>query len=70
MTKQIDEQISAFMDGELHESGHGAIIQQICRDEQSLLRWQRFHLISDALKNKIPNQHRPFPPPTRRKIPD
>ena len=54
MTKQIDEQISAFMDGELHESGHGAIIQQICRDEQSLLRWQRFHLISDALKNNLP----------------
>jgi sigma-E factor negative regulatory protein RseA len=54
MTKQIDEHISAFMDGELHESEHAAIIQQICRDDQSLNRWQHYHLISDTLRNNLP----------------
>jgi sigma-E factor negative regulatory protein RseA len=54
MTKQIDEQISAFMDGELHESEHANIIQQICRDDESLNRWQRYHLISDSLRNNLP----------------
>jgi sigma-E factor negative regulatory protein RseA len=54
MTKQIDEHISAFMDGELHNSERGAIIQQICRDDESLIRWQRYHLISDTLRNNLP----------------
>ncbi len=54
MTKQIDEHISAFMDGELHETEHSAIIQQISRDDESLNRWQRYHLISDTLKNNLP----------------
>jgi len=54
MTKQIDEHISAFMDGELHETEHSAIIEQISRDDESLNRWQRYHLISDTLKNNLP----------------
>lgn len=53
MTKQIDEQISAFMDGELHASEHTAIIEQICRDKESLMRWQSYHLISDTLSNNL-----------------
>lgn len=54
MTKQIDEQISAFVDGEVHESEHSAIIQQLCRDDESLSRWQNYHLISDTLRNNLP----------------
>jgi sigma-E factor negative regulatory protein RseA len=54
MTKQIDEHISAFMDGELHESEHADIIQQICRDDESLNRWKCYHLISDSLRNNLP----------------
>lgn len=54
MTTQIDEQISAFMDGELHDSEHAAIIERLCRDEESRIRWQRYHLISDTLRNNLP----------------
>jgi sigma-E factor negative regulatory protein RseA len=53
MTKQIDEQISAFMDGELHASEHSAVIEQICRDNESRHRWQSYHLISDTLSNNL-----------------
>jgi sigma-E factor negative regulatory protein RseA len=53
MSKQIEEQISAFMDGELHETEHANLIHQICHDEQLKSRWQHYHLISDALKNNI-----------------
>jgi sigma-E factor negative regulatory protein RseA len=53
MTKQIDEQISVFMDGELHASEHSAVIEQICRDNESLTRWQSYHLISDTLSNNL-----------------
>ncbi|WP_455211591.1 sigma-E factor negative regulatory protein [Kaarinaea lacus] len=54
MTKQIDEQISAFMDGEVHQSEHSAMIKQLCRDDDSLNRWQNYHLISDTLRNNLP----------------
>ena len=51
MSKQIDEQISAFMDGELHEAEHANLIHQICRDDELKSRWQNYHLISDVMKN-------------------
>ena len=54
MTKQIDEQISAFTDGEVHQSEHAAIIQKLCRDDEALSRWQNYHLISDTLRNNLP----------------
>ena len=53
MSKQIDEQISAFMDGELHESEHANLIHQICHDDDLKGRWQSYHLISDTLKNNV-----------------
>ncbi|MCG6971089.1 MAG: sigma-E factor negative regulatory protein [Gammaproteobacteria bacterium] len=54
MTKQIDEQVSVFMDGELHGSEHSAVIERICRDDELRDRWQRYHLISDTLGNNLP----------------
>lgn len=51
MSKQIDEQISAFMDGELPQPEHANLIHQICHDDELKLRWQSYHLIGDALKN-------------------
>jgi sigma-E factor negative regulatory protein RseA len=42
------------MDGELHSSEHAAIIEQICRDDESVIRWQHYHLISDTLRNNLP----------------
>ena len=53
MSKQIDEQVSAFIDGELHGSEHANIIHRLCNDDEQKLRWQRYHLISDAMKNNI-----------------
>lgn len=54
MTTQINEQISAFMDGELHTSEHASLIETICRNDESGTRWQRYNLISDALRNNLP----------------
>jgi sigma-E factor negative regulatory protein RseA len=54
MKEQFDEQISAFMDGELAEQEHTHIISQLCKNETLKDRWQRYHLVSDAMKNNLP----------------
>lgn len=53
MTKQIDEHISAFMDGELREIEYTDTIRQLCHDDDLKARWLRYHLISDTLKNNL-----------------
>jgi sigma-E factor negative regulatory protein RseA len=54
MTKQYEEQLSSFMDGELDHTSHEQIIKNISSDQQLKNRWERYHLISDSLKNNLP----------------
>lgn len=51
------EQLSAFMDGEaeLHECD--ALLSNLCQQDsqEEQGRWERYHLISDALKKNLPD---------------
>lgn len=55
MTKQFDEQLCAFMDGELTDAEREQTISRICKDEEIRHRWHSYHLISDTLRNNLPN---------------
>ena len=57
MSDNKTEQLSALMDGEVDASEYELLIKRLChneaRDEQGC--WERYHLISDALKKNLPN---------------
>ena len=54
MTNQQDEHFSALIDGELDDANSEIIINKLCQDKEAQARWQRYHLISDALHSKLP----------------
>ena len=49
----IDEHISALMDGELNEAETGRLLDQLQRDAGLRTCWARYHLISDALRSDL-----------------
>ncbi|MBD3670565.1 MAG: sigma-E factor negative regulatory protein [Gammaproteobacteria bacterium] len=57
MSHKINEQVSAFMDGETDKDEFDALIKRLCHreahDEQAC--WERFHLVRDALKKNLPD---------------
>lgn len=56
MADDISEQISALVDGETR-SGEGQFaLRRLAQDVDLKARWQRYHLISDAMKNNLPER--------------
>lgn len=51
MNKQFEERLSALIDGE--ETQSNDVLSRIQQDDELRRRWQRYHLISDALKGHL-----------------
>ena len=54
MNEKVNEQLSAFADGELPDQEHELLIRQLTRDPDLLDKWGRYHLIRDAMQNHLP----------------
>lgn len=55
MSEQTDEKLSALVDGELDASGREAAINALLKNAAARQRWERHHLISDALRHNLPH---------------
>jgi len=56
MTDDHDGKVSALVDGELPRAEVGPLFDQLKRDKTSQACWRHYHLISDALKNNLPDK--------------
>lgn len=54
MTDQFDEKISSLVDGELSDIDRQHTVTTMLSDEEKRCCWERYHLISNALKNNLP----------------
>ncbi len=54
MANKIDEQLSALLDGECASVEVELALRRLAKDLELKACWQRYHLISDALKNNLP----------------
>lgn len=54
MNEKVNEQLSAFADGELPEQEHEFLIRQLTHNQDLLGKWGRYHLIRDAMQNHLP----------------
>lgn len=54
MTEKIDEQVSAFVDGELLPEESALLYRRLSDDDELRSTWQRYHLIRDALREDMP----------------
>lgn len=54
MANSVDEQISALMDGELSERDLPWVLERLRKDADLAGRWQRYHMIRDALHDTLP----------------
>lgn len=52
MNKQLIEQLSAFVDGELSEAAADHLLDRLQHDPQLQQLWQKFHLMRDALRSE------------------
>lgn len=56
MKDQYDgEQISSLVDDELGDTDPRLAIETMLADQDARLRWERYHLVSDALKRDLPS---------------
>ena len=55
MTNSSDERISALMDGELDEQLHHSTADELLNKDEARETWSRYHLISDTLRQQLPN---------------
>ena len=55
MTDQFDEKISSLVDGELGEAEHQQTVTSMLTDEEKCCCWERYHLISNAMKRNLPH---------------
>lgn len=53
---QRDERVSALMDGEIDGSDIDRALSDLKQDAELSARWNRYHLISDSLRNDLPTQ--------------
>ncbi len=56
MADHLDEQVSALVDGELSEEECKRVMDSLRNDPQAGSCWGHYHLISDVLKNKLPDK--------------
>jgi sigma-E factor negative regulatory protein RseA len=54
MSDKVNEQLSALVDDECTTSELALIYRRLSKDAEMKARWQRYHLISDALRNSLP----------------
>lgn len=54
MADKTSEQLSALIDGECETPEVELAILRLCKDKELQACWESYHLISDALKNNIP----------------
>jgi len=55
MSEMLDEQTSALMDGEVDADARSFLLRRMADDDSFRSRWTRYHLISEALKNNLPD---------------
>lgn len=55
MTDQFNEKISSLVDGELRETEHQQTVTSMLADEEKCCCWERYHLISNAMKRNLPH---------------
>lgn len=53
MSEEINEQVSALMDGELSMPHQAEVIDQLLAQWRLARTWERYHLISDVLRNNL-----------------
>lgn len=56
MNEKVDEQISALVDGELGSDEQEFLLRRLAQDKGLQGKWDRYHLISDALQNHLPER--------------
>lgn len=56
MNDSLNEQVSACIDGENDPGETALLLRRLSQDDGLRSRWARYHLISDALKNNLPDQ--------------
>ena len=54
MTDTINEQLSAFMDGELPVAEHELLRRRLVADASLVASWRNYHLIRDAMRGVLP----------------
>jgi sigma-E factor negative regulatory protein RseA len=54
MADKTGEQLSALVDGECELSEQEWMLKRLTRDADLKVRWQRYHMVSDAMKNNLP----------------
>ncbi|MDX1654929.1 MAG: sigma-E factor negative regulatory protein [Candidatus Competibacteraceae bacterium] len=54
MAEKTAEQLSALIDGEVEDLELDLALRRLGRDSELIGRWERYHMISDALKNNLP----------------
>ncbi len=54
MSDSLNEQVSACVDGENDATETALLLRRLSQDDGLRSRWARYHLISDALKNNLP----------------
>lgn len=54
MTDALNEQISAFIDGELSDRERGLLQRRLAGDDQLQGTWKYYHLIRDAMREDLP----------------
>jgi len=55
MTKHIDEQLSAFVDGELAEKEANLLIKEILDSDELRSRWANYHLVGHSIHGESTN---------------
>lgn len=55
MTIEKGEQLSSFIDGELNREQGEHLISDLSSDEELKACWQRYHIISDAMRSGLPD---------------
>lgn len=54
MSEKLNEQVSACVDGETEPGESDLLLRRLSQDDSLRSRWARYHLISDTLKNNLP----------------
>jgi len=59
MSTKFEEKISALVDDEIHDTELKTVITELTKNKASAECWQRYNLISDALRNNLPDAVEP-----------
>ena len=59
MSDKLNEQLSALVDGELAEHEYELLLARLDNDPELRARWARYNLISDTLRNHLPDRLAP-----------